>query len=428
MNYKKITLPSYNIHIIETKKFKTVTVKVNFKRKLVKEEIAYRNMLINILCESTHDYPTKRLMEIATEDLYDLSYQGSNYISGKYSVMGFDITFLNEEYTEKGMFDKSFDFLISMLFNPHLDENKLQRKFNNRAFTLAYNILESNIKSLKENPGIYSKMRMLECMEPNSETSYRSCGYLEDLEKIDARKLYKYYESVLKKDIVDIFVIGDVNSKDIEKIIEEKFLINTLKKKSDSHFIEPKSKRMFAKTYKEKIDLSQSQLVMGLKMNKLSDFELRYVLNVYSFILGGSPDSKLFKTIREKNSLCYSISSIGQPLNSILIITAGIDASNFEKAVNLIKKELKQMVKGNFTNEDIMKAKVTYMNSLKELEDFPQNILSMYVGMEYLNSHNIDQRINNINKVTKEDITSLASKVKLDTIFLLEGGEDSGKA
>ena len=95
MKYSKISLPTYNIHVVETKKFKTVTVKVNFKRILKKEEIAYRNVLINVLCDSTKDYPTKRLMDLACEDLYDLSYQGSNYISGKYSVVGFDIVFLN---------------------------------------------------------------------------------------------------------------------------------------------------------------------------------------------------------------------------------------------------------------------------------------------------------------------------------------------
>jgi len=424
MKYNKISLPAYNIHVIETKKFKTVTVKVNFKRILKKEEIAYRNVLINVLCDSTNDYKTKRQMEMATEDLYDLSYQGSNYISGKYSVVGFDIVFLNEEYTEPGMFDKSIDFLMSMLFHPNI-ENK---KFNKKAFDLSYNILDSNLKALKENPSMYSRMRLLETMEPNSLTSLRSCGYLEDLEKIDSKKLYKYYEDMLKKDIVDIFVIGDVKTSKVAKIIEEKFNINTLKKQGESHFIEPKSKRLLPKTFKEKTNYSQSQLVMGFKMNNLSDFELRYVLNVYNYILGGGPDSKLFKTVREKNSMCYSINSNGQPLNSIMIISAGINAQNFNKAVSLVKKEVKQMQKGDFTDEDIIKAKVTYLNSLKELEDNPQSILSLYVGMEYLNSHDLDMRINNINKVTKNDVISLANKIHLDTIYLLEGGENSDKS
>ncbi|MBQ9318593.1 MAG: insulinase family protein [Bacilli bacterium] len=428
MKYNKISLPTYNIHIIETKKFKTVTVKVNFKRALKKEEIAYRNVLINVLCESTSNYPTKRLMEMATENLYDLSYQGSNYISGKYSIVGFDIAFLNERYTEPGIFDKSLDFLISMLFHPNLDNSKMTKQFNKRAFDMAYNLLESNLKSLKESPAMYSKIRMLECMEPNTEISLRGCGYIEDLEKIDAKKLYKYYESMLKKDIVDIFVIGDVDTNKITKIIEKKFNINTLKKQSDSHFLVPKTKRLLVKTVKEKSNYSQSQLVMGFKLNNLSDFELRYVLNVYSYILGGGPDSKLFKNIREKNSLCYSISSAGLPLCSLLVVTAGINAQNYSKTVSLVKKEIKQMMKGDFGNEDIVKAKVTYLNSLKELEDNPQSILSMYTGMEYLNSHDISQRINNINKVTKSDVVNLANKVHLDTIYLLEGGEQSGKA
>ena len=426
MKYNKISLPAYNIHVVETKKFKTVTVKVNFKRALKKEEIAYRNVLINVLCESTKDYPTKRLMEMATEDLYDLSYQGSNYISGKYSVVGFDIVFLNEKYTEAGMFDKSIDFLISMIFNPNLDEK--YKQFNQRSFKMAYNLLESNLKSLKESPNMYSRMRLLECMEPNSETSLRSCGYIEDLEKIDSKKLYKYYLDMLKKDIVDIFIIGDVKANKVAQIIEKKFNINTLKKQSESHFLVPKTKRLLTKTVKEKSNYSQSQLVMGFKMFNLSDFELRYVLNVYNYILGGGPDSKLFKSAREKHSLCYSISSTGQPLNSIMTVSAGINAKNFDKTVSLVKKEIKQMIKGDFTNDDIVKAKITYLNSLKELEDNPQSILSLYVGMEYLNSHDLNTRINNINKVTKSDVVKLASKIHLDTIYLLEGGDTHEKA
>ena len=87
MKYKKIINYSYNLHVIKTNKFKTVTVKVNFKRKLVKEEITYRNMIVNMLCESTEKYPSKRLMTIQTENLYDLGYKGMNYISGKYNVI-----------------------------------------------------------------------------------------------------------------------------------------------------------------------------------------------------------------------------------------------------------------------------------------------------------------------------------------------------
>jgi len=193
VKYKKTSTYSYNLHIIKTDKFKTVTVKMNFKRELIKKEITSRNMLINMLCQSTAKYPTKRLMNIATEDLYELNYRAMNYISGKYNIMGFDITFLNEEYSEKGMFDKSIKFLSELIFKPNITRKRNGICFSEENFNLAYNILKNSIISEKENPDGFSKIRMLENMEPDSYLSYRGSGYLEDLEKITSKSLYKYY-------------------------------------------------------------------------------------------------------------------------------------------------------------------------------------------------------------------------------------------
>lgn len=423
MKYRKIETQTYNLHLIKTKKFKTVTVQINFKNKLSKEEITYRNLLISVLCEASKKYPSKRELTIATEDLYELSYQATNYISGKYNVICFDITFLNDEYTEEGNLASAIDFLCEIIFNPLLETTHSSTKFSKKIFDLAYKSLEENIKVVKENPMLYSKMRVLEEMAPNTIHSYRSCGTLEDLKKITPAKLYEYYQEMLKKDILDIFVIGNISEAKVRKIIGEKIKIRTIKKKSESHFVAMK-RRLFKKTIVEKKNISQSQLALGFKMDKTTLFEKRYVLSVLSYIFGGGPDSKLFKDVREKNSLCYSISSVGLPLNNGLIVTSGIDASNFKKVVSLVKKNLKSIEKGMFSKEDIMKAKVTYVNSIKELEDNPQNILSMYTGIEYLGSDDIDNRIKKINKVTKKDVMRLANKIHLDTIYLLEGEEN----
>ena len=160
MKYRKITNHTYNLHIIKTKKFKTVTVQIYFKNKLEKEEITYRNLLLNVLCEATNKYPKKRLLEIATEDLYELGYHGSNYISGKYGIMGFDITFLNEKYTEKGMLEKSIDFLSQILFEPNINNSRTGLSFDKNNFKISYNILKNGIKGVKERPSIYSKIRI----------------------------------------------------------------------------------------------------------------------------------------------------------------------------------------------------------------------------------------------------------------------------
>ena len=101
MKYKKIDVGPYNIHLINTNKFKTVTIKINFKRKVKKSEITKRSLLSRILLESSMNYKSSRLLEIKIEELYNLSLNSSSYISGNYSVLSLSSIFLNDKYTEK---------------------------------------------------------------------------------------------------------------------------------------------------------------------------------------------------------------------------------------------------------------------------------------------------------------------------------------
>ena len=137
--------------------------------------------------------------------------------------------------------------------------------------------------------------------------------------------------------------------------------------------------------------------------------------------MSGGPDSKLFKNVREKNSLCYNVKSNISKIFNLMIITAGIDAKNYKKTVSLIKKELKNMEKGDFSEEEINSAKAIYNSSILSMQDSPYNLIGVYKAKEYLNLDPIEVRIEEIKKVSKEDIVKLSKKIKMDTIFLLEG-------
>lgn len=421
MKYQKIKKKNYNLHVIETPKYKTVFLKVSFKRKVEKEKIAMRNMLINVLFESTEKYHTKRLMEIESEELYELQYRGANYISGKYNVMGADIAFLNPKYTEESMLEESFKFLSEVLFHPNIDKTG----FKKQGFENSYHLIEDYLNSLKEEPDNYARMRLLEEMEEDTVLSYRSCGYLSDLKKVTRKNLYEYYLDVIQNDIVDIFVIGEVKTKEVEKLIEKYFPFENRAMESESHFYHSSNIHENVHFSTEKMDLKQSKLLMGCQILDASDFELRYVLNVYNYILGGSPSSKLFQNVREKNSLCYSISSASQPLVSILTIRAGINAWEYDRACALILEQLEDIKNGKFEEEEIQNAITTYKSSLKSFEDNPESMISLYAGMEYLGADTVEDRIKNIEKVTKKSVMELAKKIKLDTIFFLEGSEEN---
>ncbi len=420
MNYKKIEHEHYNLHVIQTDKFKTIKMEVYLKRLLKKEDITKRNVLVNTLLESTKKYPSRRLLEIETEELYDLGYKGSNYNSGKYTILSFNISFLNPKYTEENMDEKSIKFLNEILFNPNVNNNM----FNQKNFDMAINIMRDHLESMEENAALYSQIKMLEEMD-DSIISYRSSGYIEDLDKLNPKDLYEYYLDVINNDIVDIFIIGDVDVNRIDSLIENNMLFKNNNKSKESHYYVHNEISSSIKEVKEKSNKEQSTLVIGTKFDEMTDFEKRYVLSIYNYILGGSTDSNLFINVREKNSLCYYINSSIQPLLSIGIIKAGINSKDYDKVIDLVKLEIDNMKQGNFNDDKLNNAIVSYINSLSELEDNPSSIISLYTCLEYLDGDLIEDRIKNIKKVTKEDVIKLANKIHLNTIFLLEGSDDN---
>lgn len=420
MKYIKYNMGSYNLHTIKTDKFKTISIRIDFQRKIVKEEIIYANLISAILFESSKNYIDKRNLTMAMEDLYYFRMSTNVYNSGNYRILSVLGRFLNEKYTEEDMTEKTISFLIDLILNPDISNNE----FKESKLKIVRKGVKEVIESIKDKPNSYSMLRLLEEMDPQAPYAYCERGYLEDLEKVTIKNLYEYYQSMMKSDLIDIYIIGDIDSNKIKKTFSEKFSINTLKKKKSSYFIDHEKTRKTTKIKFEKYNCLQSKLKIGFKVDSLSDFDRKYVGYIYNYILGGGPNSKLFINVREKNSLCYNISSNYRPVSNLLIISSGINKKDYKKAVSLIKKEIANMSKGIFEESDIESAKKIYINSLKQMLDSPFAIINSYVGMEQISHDDINKRMNEIHKVTKEMVINFAKKIHLDTIFLLEGSSN----
>lgn len=417
MQYKKTRLGSYNLHMIKTDRFKTVNVQLIFSDKIKKEAITKRNFLSDMLTYSSAKYPTKKDISIASQDLYAANVYATSYRLGNYYNTDVNIYFLNEKYSEENMTEKSMDFLSELLFNPNVTNNK----FDSNSFNVIKNNMRIQIESIKEDTRKYSMIKMLENMDSSMPYSYHGFGYIEDLEKITEENLYEYYKDFIKNSNIEIFVIGDIEFDKIEKIIKEKFKFNVYKKKKDNPTIIHNKIRSRAKTVVEEDDINQSKLTIGCKISGLDNFEKNYVLTLYNIILGGGSESLLFQNVREKNSLCYYISSTSNKVDNLIMISSGIAKENFKKTLSLIKKEMKNIEKGNFDDELINRAKIKYNSILDEIYDYPNQIISAYYASEVLGVDFPDVRKKKIMEVTKEDIMKISKKIKIDTIYLLGG-------
>ena len=413
MKYEKVNLEAYNLHFITTDKFKTTTISVNFREKAKKEDITIRKFLFQMLCSTSLKYNTNRLFEIKLEDLYSTSLGHSNTLFGNLINSYIDIKFLNEDYSDENLLNDAIEFLFELIFNPNVKDGK----FDTKTFNQIKDRMNLILDSKKENIQKYTLNRSLELMDINDPISFNLWGYKEDLDKITEESLYEYYKEVLKNDIVDVFIVGNVDKDKIVGIFKEKFKINTIKNTEIDSFI-TYSKCPKAKTEIEEMNLKQSKISIILKVLNLSMFERRYVLPLYTSILGSGGTSRLFTNVREKNSLAYTITAMPKMPNSIIMIYGGIDEENFEKALKLIKKEIKLK---KVTEEELENAKKEYISSVNILFDSPANIINYYFGLEVFNADTIEVKKENYNKVTISDIENLANKIKVAMIYLLKG-------
>lgn len=417
MEYIKKDLGSYKLHLIKTDKFKSITVKVSFHRVIKKNEITIRNILSDMFMQSSKKYNSKRELTIKAQDLYAAGLRTTNSRLGNYINTDFYLTVLNDKYTEDGNFASSLEFLSEIIFNPDVEDGK----FNEEKLDIVKSTCRSALNSIKEDASNYSLIRMAEAFGEGEPISYRMMGYLDDLDDITGASLYEFYLDMIKNDFVDIFVIGDIDIKEATDLIKKYFKFDILKKLKMPFMVDEKKPRRSKLVFNEEIDNTQSKLAIGCRINGLSEYERNYPLTLFNVIFGGCSDSKLFKEVREENSLCYTIYSITNKLDNVLLIRAGIDKENYKKTVSLIEKNLKDMCNGKFDENDILMAKEYYNTALEEIEDSQSKIINNYLMMELINTDDIDVKREKMSKVTKSEIVKVAKKVTIDTIFCLEG-------
>lgn len=415
MNYETINMGAYNLHLIKTKKFKTITIDVDFYRNIKKEEITKRNLLKMVLLDSSKNYKTERELIIESENLYDIKVSSSISRIGNFSNLSFQTKFLNEKFTEKGMNKESIVFFLDLIFNPYVKDNSFVNIEGQK------NKLGQQIVSIKDNKVKYSYIKLLEKMK-GMPYSYNTFGYIDDLDDITGKNLYEYYNKVLKEDQIDIFVLGDIDKTKIKEIFKEYFRITTFKKSNKKILAPELNIRKRLVRYREYDDVNQAQVVLLCSLNDLTDFERKYTIKLYNELLGGSSNSILFDTVREKNSYCYYINSSVKAYDNILIINSGVDVNNVDKCINLIKKSLKNIRDGKIREEDIEASKNTIISAIKAASDEPMGVINTYLSKVLVGTEDNDIRIDKFKALTKEDIIKVSKKISLHTVFTLERG------
>jgi predicted Zn-dependent peptidase len=178
---------------------------------------------------------------------------------------------------------------------------------------------------------------------------------------------------------------------------------------------------------KEDLDVVQGKLVLGYRTGIPYQDKLYNGLLLASDILGGGPNSKLFRNVREKESLAYYINSKVFKYKSIMLIDGGIEFDNFEKTIEIVKKQIEDVKSGEFTDKDIEISKKSIKSSMESIKD-SIFLISEFFFSQRLSGDNrsLEMILKDIEDVRKEDIIEASSKIVLDTIYFMKNSKIEG--
>ena len=421
MVYKTYKCNSYNIHTIKTDRFKTVHMEIIFRKNIVKEELVNYAFLVDMLMESSKNYPKRKDVITKLEELYKLVVYGTTVKTGNVLSSNFMADFIDPKFIDD---DTYLENVIKFIFEMMASPNATNEEFDLKEFNFVKERLKREIKSIDENPFKSSMRKAIEAMDAMSVTAYPLMGSVEELEGITPGSLYKYYKKLFKDNTCDIFIIGNVDSDNIVSLIQKYFkhrYINTNK-------LVLRVDNKFKKKVTTKEDVSenlQANLVMIYNIGELPEVERHVTMQVFNYIFGsGGLTSKLYKKIREENSLCYNISTLYLKYDELIAIHISLDTTNVKRAVSMVKKCLKEMQTGDFLDSDLEDAKKSISLALDLTSDNNSSLLNNYVFHEFDNLPLIDERKKSLAKLTKEDVVNVSKKLKLNTIYVLKGKEN----
>lgn len=409
-----------SVNIINTKKFKTNLISVYFLRPLIRDEVTKNALLPLVLKRGTENFKTSLEIQRKLEDLYGANLSIDVSKKGERHAIRFTIESPQDSYIKGDNIKKQiFNMLNDIIHSPVLEKGFFLGKYVNQEKENLKKRIEGRINDKQQ----YAVDRCIEEMCKNERFSNYKYGYTEDLEAINEESLYNHYKKVLETSPIEISLVGDFEKEGTISLINETF---TFERKDiiniprEDILKEVTTKNMVS----DRLDVNQGKLCLGFRTNIPFEDKLYNGLMVANEIFGGGPNSKLFLNVREKESLAYYVYSKSYKYKSIMIVACGLEFDKFDKGLEIIKKQVEEMKLGNFTEDDIEVAKNSIVTSIRSMTDSSFSISEFYLSQALTNDkRNINELIEDIRKVTKEDIVKASNKLSLDTIYLLKNKE-----
>jgi len=407
-----------NIIIKNSDRFKSVLVSVNLLLPLTADKTGKNALLAMVLKKSNELYKTEKELERILASLYDTTIDVNvEKLDNLYNIQ-ISMELLNGSYMSKEELKKAKEILCAIICNPNISNGK----FDENIFEREKSSLIQKIAEERDDKKKYAIECLKQDMFKGTDYGVQVNGTIDMVEQITNENLTEHYDYVQNNAQVVVTAVGNLSN--METFPEE--IYNTICEKCGKHTVT--NKQDVEKEFKqieeriENQDISQSVLCIGLRAENVKKEDM-YALMLYNSILGGTPASKLFQNVREKESLAYFAKSVYNRLKQVIYMYSGVDPKNNEKAKTVMLQQLELIKNGEISEEEFYAAKQSLISGYTELLDSKVAISRNIINNEVYFGHevDIDEMIHKLEVLTLEDVVAISHKIKATNVFLLGG-------
>lgn len=407
-----------HLHFIQSEKFKTNKIKVRFSAPMSEKTIAGRVLTASMLETSNALYPTSQSFREKLANLYGANFSTSLSRRGLVHYLDINLSFVRDQFLSRKnvLTDEMLEFLKASLFSPLSNGDA----FDAKTFEIEKKNVLTDLEAEIENHFYHAHRKLNDLFYDLSEMRIPRVGTVELVEKETAESSFATFQQMLKEDQVDFFFIGNFN----EIAIRDKI--------QDFHFAEREQplELMYQQNYSnvtrenlEQREVHQSIIELAYHFSAQYGDSEHLPLIVLNGLLGGFAHSKLFVNVREKESLAYTISSNFDIFSGLMRIYAGIDRANRTKTIALINRQILDLKRGNFTDDELEQTKKMLKNSILLAQDRQNTLIeraymSAVLGKKFLS---LEAWLESLENVRKNEVIKAAQQLKLQAIYFMEG-------
>lgn len=309
---------------------------------------------------------------------------------------------------------KALQSMKEVLFNPRFTAEDLE---------FAKTFLRESVQNMPKNAreGLLKEMFK---GQPYSDTTQDILNNLDGITLADVQGLYNYIMSNAQGQIVISAPFEknpDLKNAMFNELCNGFPTLNPSKPYLFNSYMPVEGKNVVIQEHSK----SQAEIQMGYKFKTNNNLQDSVTFELLNTILGGTPSSRLFADLREKQKLAYQVNSkLGYFDNAGVISlyiktttddeqTGAVSYDNLQKSIDGFNNHIQKLLNENVSEEELENAKLTLKNKILGYSELTADKnISILLGLKSFYGVSQDNQILDIvDKITVDDIRAAANYI-----------------